>query len=92
MKASLPSRFSHFIAPFLAKGSIPASAYEEVKRSLHREIASRVAAVAKNNAVLATPPPTVALEKDSLPCPYRSVLSQLCLGYCSSLTPYTFRV
>ncbi|XP_047740696.1 uncharacterized protein LOC125179243, partial [Hyalella azteca] len=92
MKASIKTRFSHLVAPFLADGIMPDGAYGEAKRSLRREIATRVAATAVNNAVRTTPPPPIAAEEASLPRPYRSALSQLRSGYCSSLASYTHRI
>jgi hypothetical protein len=81
MKASIQSMFGHLVTPFLTNGIMPAGAYGEAKRSLRREIASRVAATDAINAVLAVPPPPIASVEASLPRPYRSALSLLCSGY-----------
>jgi hypothetical protein len=67
MKASIQSRFDHLVTPFLANGIMPAGTYGEAKRSLRREINSRVAATDAINAVLAAPPPPIAPMEASLP-------------------------
>ncbi|XP_018013347.1 uncharacterized protein LOC108670388 [Hyalella azteca] len=91
IKASIKTRFGHLVAPFLVDGMMPDGANGEAKCSLRREIATRVAATAVINAVLTAPPPPIAAEEASLPRPYRSALSQLRSGYCSSLASHTHR-
>jgi hypothetical protein len=81
MKAPIQLMFGHLVTPFLANGIMPAGAYGKAKRSLHREIASYIAATDAMNAILAVPPPPIASVEASLPCPYRTALSQLCLVY-----------
>jgi hypothetical protein len=92
MKASIRSKLGQLVTPLFANGILLAGAYGEAKRSLCREIASLVAATEATNAVLAAPPPPIASVETSLPRSYRSALTKLRSGYCSSLAFYSARI
>ena len=92
MKHTLQSLFLHRVAPYTVDGTIPPDTYRHTINSLHTDAVSQAVASLPDNTVLGAAAPPVAPEESSLPRSYRTTLSQLRSGYCSSLNSFLERV
>ena len=92
MKHTLQSLFLHRVAPYTGDGTIPPDTYRHTINSLHTDAVSQAVASLPDNTVLGAAAPPVAPEESSLPRSYRTTLSQLRSGYCSSLNSFLERV
>ena len=64
----------------------------EMLYSLHIKAVSDSKFLSSHNCVLQTASPQVAPEEANLPRPYKTILSQLCSYFCSSLHSYRERI
>ena len=87
---TLQSRFLPTVTPYLTRGTLPPNSYKTTLQSLHTSAVNSAIASRPLNRILQLPPPPIAEEEESLPRPYRTTLSQLRSGFCSSLN--TFKV
>ena len=91
-KHTLQSKFLPVVTPYLVDGILPPQNYTATIKSLHTEATATAIASSDPNDILQSLPPPVAEEETFLPRPYRTTLSQLRSGFCSSLAPYRARI
>ena len=92
MKETLQSRFLPAVSPYLVDGALPSASYGVTIKSLHTEAVASAIASRDDSRVLGSRPPEVSLEERLLPRPYRTTMSQLRSGFCSSLNSYLERI
>ena len=92
IKFTLQSRFLPSVAPHLVDDALPPENYKSTIQSLHTSAVATAIASQTPNRVLLSPPPAIAEEEKSLPRSYRSTLSQLRSGFCTSLNSYRERI
>ena len=80
--------FIQTVSPYLVNGALPPASYVGTIKSLHTDAVASAIASRADSRVLGSGPPDVSLEEGLLPRRYRSTLSQLRSGFCSSLNSY----
>ena len=88
MKGTLQRRYGARVLRHCTDGAV-----EDVKTAraeLHTEFVDAAISARANNRVLNTPTPDINEEELTLPRPYRTALSQLRSGHCSSLNEYKY--
>ena len=90
MKKTLQRRFGDQILRFSNNGAVQNA--EVARTILHTEYVDYTIRARPHNRVLNQQPPDINEEEITLPRPYRTKLSQLRSGHCSSLNQYRHRV
>ena len=90
MKKTLQHRFGNKVLRFCENGAVQDA--KEARIVLHTEHVESAIATRPPNRVLNLQPPDIADEEVSLPRQYRTTLSQLRSGHCSSLNAYKSRI
>ena len=88
MKGTLQRRYGAIVNRFCTDGAVQDA--ETARAELHTEYVDAAIRARDNNRVLNTPPPEINEEELSLPRKYRTTLSQLRSGHCSSLNEYKY--
>ena len=92
IRHTLQSHSLASITPYLTNGVLLPSDYKPTIATLHTSAVQSAIAAQPPNRVLQIPAPSISDEEISLPRPYRTALSQLHLGFCSSLNSFLERI
>ena len=90
MKKTLQQKFGNSVLRFCENGAVRDAG--EARQLLHTEYVDSNIRARPPNRVLSLPPPDIADEETALPRQYRSNLSQLRSGHCSSLNAFKHRI
>ena len=87
-KETLKTKFIHTVSPYLTNGSLSPVDYPSTITSLHTEAVAAAIRSSAPNDILNDLPPPIAEEEFTLPRRFRTKLTQLRSGCCSSLAIY----
>merc|ERR1712074_433299 len=92
IRKTLQSHSLPMVAPYLTNGVLLPSDYKPTIASLHTSTVQSTIASQRPNRILQAPAPDISDDETSLPRPYRTALSQLRSGFCSSLNSFLERI
>ena len=87
-KGTLQRRYGARVLKYCTNGAVEDA--KAARAELHTEFVDAAIRARSNNRVLNTPTPDIDEEELTLPRPYRTTLSQLRSGHCSSLNEYKY--
>ena len=92
MKATLSSKFSESLSPYLRDGVQPSTLYKDTLSKLHTVAIEASITDLGPNDVIGRAPPDISEEEKSLDRANRCTLSQLRSGYCYRLNSYRHKI